>query len=114
MRKLLSFFLFLYSVGTFADSWVIEDIRVTGLQRVSAGSVFASMPVSVGDEIDQREIQLVAKSIFNTGKFDDIEIGRDGGALLINLVERPSIASIDIQGNKAIKTDALLLSLIHI
>ena len=59
-EKLLSFFLFLYSVGTFADSWVIEDIRVTGLQRVSAGSVFASMPVSVGDEIDQREIQLVA------------------------------------------------------
>tara|TARA_B100000609_G_scaffold81934_1_gene65394 strand:- start:368 stop:2743 length:2376 start_codon:yes stop_codon:yes gene_type:complete len=108
MRRLLSLFLFLYSINIFADSWVIEDIRVTGLQRVSAGSVFASMPVSVGDEIDQREIQLIAKSIFNTGKFDDIEIGRDGGALLINLVERPSIASIDIQGNKAIKTEALL------
>ena len=102
MRNYYPFFYF-YILLALLQIWVIEDIRVTGLQRVSAGSVFASMPVSVGDEIDQREIQLVAKSIFNTGKFDDIEIGRDGGALLINLVERPSIASIDIQGNKAIK-----------
>ena len=90
------------------ESWVIDDIRITGLQRVSAGSVFAVMPVGLGDLISAEKFKEIATSIFATGKFDDIRLGRDGNALLINLLERPTIDEISIEGNKAIKTEALL------
>ena len=90
------------------DSWIIDDIRISGLQRVSAGSVFAVMPVGLGEEIDQELFKEIASSIFQTGKFDDIKLGRDGNALLIDLKERPTIDEISIEGNKQIKTDALL------
>ena len=89
------------------SSWVIEDIRITGLQRVSAGSVFAVMPVGLGDEINIKDFKKIAQSIFDTGKFDDIKLGRDGNALLIDLEERPTIDEIFIDGNKQIKTDDL-------
>ena len=65
------------------ESWVLEDIRVSGLQRVSAGSVFAVMPVSIGDIITEDLYKEIVVSIFDTGKFDDIKLGRDGNALLI-------------------------------
>ena len=90
------------------DSWIIDDIRISGLQRVSAGSVFAVMPVGLGEEIDQELFKEIASSIFQTGKFDDVKLGRDGNALLIDLEERPTIDEISIEGNKQIKTDALL------
>ncbi len=90
------------------DSWIIDDIRVTGLQRVSAGTVFAVMPLGLGDEISKSAFKEIAISIFETGKFDDIKLARDGNALLIDLIERPTIDEIVIDGNKQIKTDALL------
>ena len=90
------------------DSWIIDDIRISGLQRVSAGSVFAVMPVGLGEEIDRELFKEIASSIFQTGKFDDVKLGRDGNALLIDLEERPTIDEISIEGNKQIKTDALL------
>ena len=93
------------------DSWVVSDIRISGLQRVSAGSVFAEMPISVGDKVDIRTLQNIAKTLFKTGQFDDIQIGRDANILIISLVERPSIASINVEGNKAIKTEDLLRGL---
>ena len=111
--KLNSFnFLFLtifcFSNLVFSSSWIIEDIRISGLQRVSAGSIFAEIPVTIGDSIEQDEIIEISKSIFSTGQFDDIQIGREGNALLINLVERPTIDEIVIEGNQAIKTDNLM------
>ena len=103
---LLLFSAFLHLEDT--NSWVIDDIRLTGLQRISAGSVFAVMPVGLGDEINKEMFKEIALSIFNTGKFDDVKLGRDGNALLIDLLERPTIDEIVIDGNKQIKTDALL------
>jgi outer membrane protein insertion porin family len=64
--------------------------------------------VTIGDSIEQDEIIEISKSIFSTGQFDDIQIGREGNALLINLVERPTIDEIVIEGNQAIKTDNLM------
>ena len=93
------------------DSWVVSDIRISGLQRVSAGSVFAEMPIAIGDTVDTYSLQTVAKTIFKTGQFDDIQIGRDGNILIISLVERPSISAIDIDGNKALKTEDLMKGL---
>ena len=66
------------------------------------------MPIGLGDEINEESFKEIALSIFETGKFDDIKLGRDGNALLIDIKERPTIDEIFIEGNKQIKTDALL------
>ena len=94
-----------------SEEWVVNDIRISGLQRVSAGSVFNVMPIAVGDTVDVYDLQTTAKTIFKTGQFDDIELGREGNTLIISLKERPSIASIELDGNKALKTEDLLKGL---
>ena len=58
-----------------SEEWVVNDIRISGLQRVSAGSVFNVMPIAVGDTVDVYDLQTTAKTIFKTGQFDDIELG---------------------------------------
>jgi len=93
------------------DSWVVGDIRIGGLQRISPGSIFSIMPVAVGDKVSQYDLQNVAKTLFKTGQFDDIQIGREEDTLIISLVERPSIAAIELEGNKAIKSEDLLKGL---
>jgi outer membrane protein insertion porin family len=90
------------------QSFVISDIRVEGLQRISAGSVFASMPLAVGDTVDEGALRAASRGLFATGNFDDIQIGRDGNVLVVIVAERPSISDIQIEGNKAIETEALL------
>jgi len=90
------------------QAFVISDIRVEGLQRISAGTVFASLPVGVGDVVNEYAIRAASRSLFYTGNFDDIRIGRDGNVLVIMVTERPSISEINIEGNKAIETEALL------
>ena len=107
-KKIFYLLILLLPTFLFSSSWVIEDIRISGLQRVSAGSVFSEIPFSIGDSIGQDEIVQISKSIFASGQFDDIQIGRDGNALLINLTERPTIDEIIIEGNEAIKTENLL------
>ena len=90
------------------EPFVIQDIRVEGLQRISPGSVFAALPVGVGDTADVYAVRSAAKNLFSTGNFDDISIARDGGVLVVVVAERPSISEITIDGNKAIETEALL------
>jgi outer membrane protein insertion porin family len=91
-----------------AQDFTISDIRVEGLQRISAGSVFAAMPIAVGDPASTSSIRSSARALFATGNFDDIRIGRDGDVLVIMVSERPSISEISIVGNEAIETEALL------
>ena len=93
------------------DEFLVSDIRIIGLQRVSTGSIFNIIPISVGDKIDLRKSSDITRSLFSTEQFDDIQIAKDGNTLIINVVERPSISSIEISGNKAIKTEQLLESL---
>lgn len=94
-----------------AESFTISDIRVNGLQRVSAGSVFGALPLNVGENVDERQLVEATRSLFRTGFFQDIQLGRDGDVLVITVVERPSISSIEIEGNKAITTEDLLKGL---
>ncbi|MGK9065206.1 outer membrane protein assembly factor BamA [Stutzerimonas chloritidismutans] len=94
-----------------AESFTISDIRVNGLQRVSAGSVFGALPLNVGQSADDNRLVDATRALFRTGFFEDIQLGREGDVLVINVVERPSIASIEIDGNKAIKTEDLLSGL---
>jgi outer membrane protein insertion porin family len=77
------------------------------LQRVSPGTVFAALPVNVGDEVDSVRLQELTRALFRTGYFDDIQINRDRDVLVINVVERPTVAEISISGNKVIKTEDL-------
>jgi len=91
-----------------AEDFIVSDIRVEGLQRISAGSVFAAMPVGVGDTVNESLIRNSARALFATGNFDDIRIGRDGNVLVVMVAERPSISEITITGNEAIETEALL------
>ena len=94
-----------------AESFTVSDIRVNGLQRVSAGSVFGALPVNVGEKVDDRQLVEATRALFKTGFFQDIQLGRDGDVLIVSVVERPSISGIEIEGNKAIKTEDLLKGL---
>ena len=96
------------------DDFIVNDIRIAGLQRVSTGSIFNTIPISVGDKIDQRKVIDISKALFATEQFDDIQVGRDGRSLIITVTERPSIASINISGNQALKTEQLLESFTNI
>ncbi len=90
---------------------MVEDIRLEGLQRISAGTVFNYLPISVGDRIDSGRTAEAIRALFKTGFFRDVTIEREGNTLIIFLRERPSIASIEFSGNKTIETEDLEKSL---
>lgn len=89
------------------NSFVIKDIRVEGLQRITAGTVFNYLPVSVGSTIDSSEYPQIIRALFKTGFFSDVNLSRDGNVLVVHVTERPAIAEINIEGNKDISTDKL-------
>ena len=90
-----------------AQSFEVTDIRVEGLQRVSAASVFNAFPISARDQVDDRELAEAARSLFATGLFDDIQLARDGDVLIIQVVERPTILSLNISGNQRLSEEDL-------
>ncbi|MGA8204174.1 MAG: outer membrane protein assembly factor BamA, partial [Woeseiaceae bacterium] len=94
-----------------ADEFVVRDMRVEGLQRISEGTVFNYLPINIGDTVDEDRIQEAIKALYAQGLFDDIEMRRDGNTLIIAVHERPSIESFEIEGNKDIKTEDLMDSL---
>ncbi len=93
------------------DPFVIGDIRVDGLERISVGTVLNYVPLNVGDTFDDGRAADVLRGLFNTGFFDDIRLAADGDVLIVTLTERPTIASIEISGNKDIKTEQLMEAL---
>ena len=99
-----------FSASAF-EEFLITDIRIIGLQRVSIGSIFTAIPVSVGDKMSQAKVREISKALFATAQFNDIQIAKDGNALIISLLERPSISSIELEGNKALKSEDLLKGL---
>jgi outer membrane protein insertion porin family len=111
LAKLLLLGIF-YTLSAWAlEPFVIEDIRVEGLQRVSAGTVFNYLPVKVGDLFDQRQSAESIKALFKTGFFRDVRLEQDGNVLVVIVEERPSIASVKIEGNKDISTEDLTKAL---
>ena len=94
-----------------AEDFIVDDIRVNGLRRISAGTVFNYLPITVGDRIDEKRTQEAVRALFKTGFFKDVRLDRDGDVLVVEVVERESIADITFKGNKAIKTEELLKGL---
>ena len=110
MNKLRFLILFLSSF-CFGAPIVVEDIRLIGLQRVSLGSVLDTIPVTIGDKVDETDYKRVIKTLFDTGQFDDVQISVEGKIIFIKVQERPTISGIEIEGNSAIKTEDLLAAL---
>ncbi|MDE0842121.1 MAG: outer membrane protein assembly factor BamA [Porticoccaceae bacterium] len=107
----LLFTVFFHSSLSYAEVFEIRDIRIEGLQRVSAGTVFAALPVSVGDLVDDASIREASRALFRTGYFSDVVMARDNDVLVVGLGERPAVTEINLEGNKAIETDQLLSAL---
>lgn len=97
-----------------AEVFQIADIRLEGLQRISPGTVFNSLPVQVGDTVSDGVTGGIIRALYQTGFFDDVRVERDGNVLVIWVRERPAIAEIVISGNKDIDSDALKSALADI
>jgi len=112
-RTFAMFVLCLSASSAFAaiDPFVVRDMRVEGLQRISEGTVFNYLPINIGDTVDHIRISEAIRALYGQALFDDIEMRRDGDTLIIAVRERPSIESFEIDGNKDIKTEDLMESL---
>ena len=98
----------LFGASAFAqESFVVSDVRVKGLQRISAGAIFNWLSIKVGDTFDPTNSAELIRELYRSGFFKDIELSTDGDAIIIDVVEYPSITSISFDGNKLIKEEAL-------
>jgi outer membrane protein insertion porin family len=91
--------------------FTVGDIRVDGLQRVSEGTVYNYLPVNIGDHLTPQRVREAIRALYATGFFRDVQLRRDGNTLIVVVLERPSIESFEITGNKDIKTEDLQKSL---
>ncbi len=89
------------------EPFVIKDIRVEGLQRTEAGTVFTYLPVQAGDVMSDEKATQAIKSLYNTGFFKDIRIEAEGDVLVVTVQERSAIAKIDFSGNKSFPSDKM-------
>jgi outer membrane protein insertion porin family len=90
-----------------ADSFQVSDIRVEGLVRLTPANVYNLIPISSGDQVNDASIATAIKSLYDSGNFDDVQSAREGNQLLFKVVERPVIASVDLDGNKLIPKESL-------
>ena len=87
------------------DPFVVRDIRVEGIQRVEAGTVFSYLPVKVGDTLTDARAASAIRALFATGFFRDVRLEVQGNVLIVSLEERPAIASIEFVGMKEFEKD---------
>ena len=89
------------------EPFVVKDIRVEGLQRTEAGTIFNYLPVQVGDVMSDEKATQAIKSLYNTGFFKDVRIEAEGQVLVVTVQERSAIAKIDFSGNKSFPSDKM-------
>lgn len=105
---LVALFFWITTAQANTSSFVVEDIRLEGLQRVSPGIVFRNFPVLAGDSVTSLSLAKATRKLFDSGYFDDIRLAKDGSVLILKLKERPSVSLIKLEGNKVLESEALL------
>ena len=93
------------------DPFKVQDIRIEGLQRVEPGTVFASIPVRVGDEYTDEKGAAAIRSLFGLGLFTDVRLEATGNVLVVVVQERPTIADVDFSGAREFDKEALKKSM---
>lgn len=91
-----------------SQNFVISDIRIDGLQRISPGVMFSLLPVSVGDQMEAGMSASIIRAISDSQYFEEVELAREGDVLLITVLERPSVSEINISGNRVLKSEDIL------
>ncbi len=91
--------------------FTVSDIRIDGLQRIGAGTVFTYLPVERGDTLDSARSAEALRALYKTGFFEDVRLDHQGSILVITVVERPAINKLTLAGNKDLKTEDLLKGL---
>lgn len=94
-----------------ASAFVISDIRVEGLMRTEPGTVFSHLPFRTGDEYTPDMGTRAIHSLYRSGLFKDVSLSQDGDVLVVHIVERPAVATIETHGIKAFDKDAVETSL---
>ncbi len=98
----------LYATSALAmDPFIVKDIRVEGIQRTEAGTVFNYLPVKVGETMDDEKAAQAIKGLFSTGFFKDVRLEQEGDVLVVIIQERPAIARLDFSGNSAFPSDKM-------
>jgi outer membrane protein insertion porin family len=87
--------------------FTVSDIRIDGLQRIGAGTVFTYLPVERGDTLDASKAAEALRALYKTGFFQDVRLDRQDGILVVTVVERPAINKLTLSGNKDLKTEDL-------
>ena len=96
------------------NPFVVKDIRVEGIQRTEAGTVFSYLPVRVGETFDDAKASSAIKALYATGFFKDIRLEEEDGVLVVLVEERPAISSVDFTGTKEFEKDMLVKALSEI
>lgn len=111
MHRLLALGLFLIPVlAHSSDPFVVRDIRVEGIQRVEAGTVFSYLPIKIGETLSDEKAAAAVRALFATGFFKDVRLEVDRDVLIVVVEERPAISSIEFSGLKEFEKDAILKS----
>lgn len=98
----------LYATSAFSmEPFVVKDIRVEGIQRTEAGTVFSYLPVKVGETMDDDKATQAIKALYGTGFFKDVRVETDQDVLVVTIQERSAIAQITFNGNKSFPTDKM-------
>jgi len=111
LRGLCAVLVFFCAPALAIEPFVVKDIRVEGIQRIEAGTVFSYLPVKVGETMTDEKAGQAIRALFGTGFFKDVSIEADGGVLVVAVQERPSIAQVDFIGTKEFDKDQLIKSL---
>ncbi|MEK7436037.1 MAG: outer membrane protein assembly factor BamA [Pseudomonadota bacterium] len=111
-RFLLAAFVCLWAgLAQAFDPFVVRDIRVEGIQRIEAGTVFSYLPVKVGETMTEEKAAAAIKALFATGFFKDVRLEVQRDVLIVMIEERPAVSQIDFIGNKEFEKEALLKGL---
>ena len=110
MKKIYLGFLFAigFASSSFAQNFTIADIIIDGYQRVSPGVIYGLLPVGIGDEVTPDVAADIIRSLSESGYFEEIEVLRDGNLLVISILERPSVAEINVEGNSVLETEDII------